>query len=84
MGLGALMALHQRGKTGRGQVVDVALYEAVFSMMESMLPEYGFSGLVREESEQAATAFDEVWHLVRASGQEAWAIAGIQETAALS
>ena len=48
--IGALMAIHQRGKSGRGQVVDVALYEAVFAMMESMLPEYGMSGHVRERS----------------------------------
>jgi formyl-CoA transferase len=48
--IGALMAIHHRGKTGKGQVVDVALYEAVFAMMESMLPEYGFSGLVRERT----------------------------------
>ena len=48
--IGALMAIHQRGKSGRGQVVDVALYEAVFAMMESMLPEYGFAGHVRERS----------------------------------
>ena len=48
--IGALMAIHQRGKTGRGQVVDVALYEAVFAMMESMLPEYGHAGHVRERS----------------------------------
>jgi formyl-CoA transferase len=45
-----LMALHHRHKTGKGQVVDVALYEAVFSMMESMLPEFGMSGFVRERS----------------------------------
>jgi formyl-CoA transferase len=48
--MGALVALHQRGKTDRGQVVDVALYEAVFSMMESMLPEFGMTGFVRERS----------------------------------
>src|SRR6188768_4508204 len=48
--IGALMALHHRGRTGRGQVVDVALYEAVFAMMESMLPEYGMDGFVRERS----------------------------------
>jgi formyl-CoA transferase len=51
--IGALMAIHNRGKTGKGQVVDVALYEAVFAMMESMLPEYGFSGLVRERTGSA-------------------------------
>ena len=48
--MGALMALHHRHKTGKGQMVDVALYEAVFSMMESMLPEFGMSGFVRERS----------------------------------
>ena len=48
--IGALVALHHRHSSGRGQVVDVALYEAVFAMMESMLPEYGMSGYVRERS----------------------------------
>jgi formyl-CoA transferase len=48
--IGALMALHHRERSGKGQVVDVALYEAVFAMMESMLPEFGFSGHVRERS----------------------------------
>ncbi len=51
--MGALMALHHRHTSGRGQVVDVALYEAVFSMMESMLPEFGMGGLVRERSGSA-------------------------------
>jgi formyl-CoA transferase len=48
--IGALMALHHRHASGRGQVVDVALYEAVFAMMESMLPEYGMTGFVRERA----------------------------------
>ena len=48
--MGALMALHHRHATGQGQVVDVALYEAVFSMMESMLPEFGMTGFVRERT----------------------------------
>lgn len=48
--IGALMALHHRTQSGQGQVVDVALYEAVFAMMESMLPEYGMGGFVRERS----------------------------------
>ncbi len=48
--IGALMAVHSRASTGRGQVVDVALYEAVFAMMESTLPEYGISGLIRERT----------------------------------
>ena len=48
--MGALMAIHHRSTSGLGQVVDVALYEAVFSMLESTLPEYGMKGLVRERT----------------------------------
>ena len=49
--IGALMALHaRRSNGGRGQVVDVALYEAVFSLMESLLPEYDVTGFVRTRS----------------------------------
>jgi len=49
--IGALMALRNRELNGgRGQVVDVALYEAVFSLMESLLPEYDMTGFVRERS----------------------------------
>ena len=48
--IGALMALEQRRKTGHGQVVDVALYESVFSVMESMLPEFDAFGVVRERT----------------------------------
>jgi formyl-CoA transferase len=45
--IGILMALHDRHRSGRGQVIDVALYEAVFNCMESLLPEYGAFGAVR-------------------------------------
>lgn len=49
--IGALMGLHQRAVNGgRGQVVDVALYEAVFSLMESLLPEYDMFQFVRTRS----------------------------------
>ena len=48
--IGALSAIHHRAQSGKGQVIDVALYEAVFAMMESMLPEYGLGGFVRERS----------------------------------
>ena len=48
--IGALTALEQRRKTGLGQIVDVALYEAVFSVMESMLPEFDALGVVRERT----------------------------------
>jgi len=48
--IGAMMALESRRKTGRGQVVDVALYESVFSVMESLLPEFDAFGAVRERT----------------------------------
>ena len=48
--MGALAALHARERTGRGQVVDSALYEAVLQVMESLVPEYQVSGFVRERS----------------------------------
>jgi formyl-CoA transferase len=49
--IGALLALHHRKVNGgRGQYVDVALYEAVFGIMESLLPEYSMFRFVRERS----------------------------------
>ena len=52
--IGILAALHERGRNGgRGQVVDVALYEAVFNCMESLLPEYSAFGAVREPAGSA-------------------------------
>lgn len=48
--MGALAALHARERTGRGQVVDSALYEAVLQVMESLVPEYEVSGYIRERS----------------------------------
>ena len=49
--IGALMALrHREVNQGKGQVVDVALYEAVFAMMESMVPEFDVMGFVRERT----------------------------------
>ena len=45
--IGILMALHERQKSGQGQVIDIALYEAVFNCMESLLPEYSAFGAVR-------------------------------------
>lgn len=49
--LGALMALrHREVSGGEGQVVDVALYEAVFAMMESMVPEFDVFGFIRERT----------------------------------
>jgi len=48
--IGALVALESRRASGRGQIVDVALYESVFSVMESMLPEFDRFGVVRERT----------------------------------
>jgi formyl-CoA transferase len=58
--IGVLLALQARGQSispeapkGRGQVVDVALFEAVFNCMESLLPEYSAFGAVREPAGSA-------------------------------
>jgi crotonobetainyl-CoA:carnitine CoA-transferase CaiB-like acyl-CoA transferase len=48
--MGALAALHARERTGKGQIVDSALYEAVLQVMESVVPEYDKSGYIRERS----------------------------------
>ncbi|GAA1888877.1 CaiB/BaiF CoA transferase family protein [Williamsia serinedens] len=48
--IGVLSALHGRSTTGRGQVVDSAIYEAVLAMMESMIPEWGIAGYQRERT----------------------------------
>jgi formyl-CoA transferase len=48
--VGALAALHHRTQTGRGQVVDSAIYEAVLNMMESLVTEYDKVGYVRERT----------------------------------
>ncbi len=48
--LGTLVALHARHATGRGQVVDSAIYEAVLALMESMLPEWALAGYQRERT----------------------------------
>lgn len=48
--MGAIAALHARERTGVGQIVDSALYEAVLQVMESLVPEYQISGYVRERS----------------------------------
>ena len=48
--IGILMALNHRNRTGEGQMVDVALYEAVFNMMEATLPEYSYDGTLRERT----------------------------------
>jgi formyl-CoA transferase len=51
--IGILMALHERKSSGQGQVIDMALYEAVFNCMESLLPEYSAFGAIREAAGSA-------------------------------
>ncbi len=51
---GVMMALYRRDQRGgKGQVIDVALHEAVFNVMESLLPEYSAFGAVREAAGSA-------------------------------
>lgn len=51
--IGTLLALQERQRSGLGQEIDVALYESVFAMMESLLPEFDATGQVREPSGSA-------------------------------
>jgi formyl-CoA transferase len=58
--IGVLVALQARKQTvddahpkGRGQIIDAALYEAVFNCMESLLPEYSYAGVVRQPAGSA-------------------------------
>lgn len=48
--IGTLVALHHRHRSGRGQVVDSAIYEAVLAMMESLVPEWKVAGYQRERT----------------------------------
>ncbi|MYA86538.1 MAG: CoA transferase [Acidimicrobiaceae bacterium] len=48
--IGTLNALHVRERTGRGQIVDAALYESVLAVMESLLTEYHVAGFIRERT----------------------------------
>jgi formyl-CoA transferase len=48
--VGALSALHYREKTGRGQIVDSAIYEAVLNMMESLITDYDKRNFIRERT----------------------------------
>ncbi|MFI1236693.1 CaiB/BaiF CoA transferase family protein [Nocardia salmonicida] len=48
--IGTLAAVHHRANTGRGQMVDSAIYEAVLALMESLLPEFAVTGYQRERT----------------------------------
>jgi formyl-CoA transferase len=72
--IGLLMALHERKASGRGQVIDVALTEAMFSMLEGILPEYGYDGRTRERSGNTlnGSAPSNVYH----TGDDRWLAIG--------
>lgn len=72
--------LERSGKTQRTEVLqlDASVVDVATENGEQVVS-VRFWGLVREDSEQAATDFDEVWHLVKSG--EGWLIAGIQQTA---
>jgi crotonobetainyl-CoA:carnitine CoA-transferase CaiB-like acyl-CoA transferase len=78
---GAMAAIHERASTGRGQVVDVALYEAAFTQMEPVVPAHDKLGLVpmREGSNLPSMApnssyptRDGGWVLIAANSQPTW------------
>jgi formyl-CoA transferase len=48
--IGTLAALHERSHSGRGQEVDVAIYEAVAALMESSMVDYEVAGVLRQRS----------------------------------
>ncbi|MBK6868971.1 MAG: CoA transferase [Burkholderiales bacterium] len=75
--IGVMMALyHRKVHGGAGQVIDVALHEAVFNVMESLIPEYSAFGAVREAAGSAlpgiapsnAYACTDGWVLVAGNG----------------
>jgi len=51
--IGILLALQERHNSGKGQIIDIALYEAVFNCMESLLPEYSAFNEVRQAAGSA-------------------------------
>ena len=53
--LGILLALLARQNTQQGQTIDVALYEAMFNLMEGVVPEYDGAGAVREPAGSTLT-----------------------------
>jgi succinyl-CoA:(S)-malate CoA-transferase subunit A len=58
--VGVMLALRQREKTGRGQVVDIGIYEAVFRQMDEIAAAYGVFGKIRER--EGAGSFVAVPH----------------------
>jgi formyl-CoA transferase len=48
--LGGLAAIHERNRSGKGQVIDCAIYESVLMYMEALIPEYAIGGYIRERT----------------------------------
>ncbi|MBK9340612.1 MAG: CoA transferase [Rhodoferax sp.] len=78
---GAVAAIHARQRTGKGQVVDVALYEAAYTQMEPVVPAYEKLGVIpqREGSNLPSMApnssyptRDGAWVLIAANSQPTW------------
>lgn len=72
--LGILLALAARQTSGRGQVVDVAIFESVFNVLESVVPEFAGAGLVRGPS--GATISGVVPSNAYPSADGAWVVVG--------
>ena len=53
--LGIAMALLEKNRSGEGQVIDVALTESIFNLMEAVIPEYDGAGVIREPSGSTVT-----------------------------
>ena len=79
--IGTLNAVHARERTGRGQIVDAALYESVLAVMESLLTEYHVAGFIRERTGSVipniapANAYptrDDRIHLISANQDTVW------------
>jgi succinyl-CoA--D-citramalate CoA-transferase len=74
--IGALAALEERHRSGRGQVVDVAIYEAIAALMESTLSDYAVAGVTRERTGSTLPGFapsnayltrDGTWYILGAN-----------------
>ncbi|MGI9621337.1 MAG: CaiB/BaiF CoA transferase family protein [Acidimicrobiales bacterium] len=79
--IGTLSALHARDRTGKGQVVDAALYESVLAVMESLLTEYHVAGFIRERTgslipniapANVYPTADEKMHLISGNQDTVW------------
>ena len=79
--IGTLNAIHARERTGKGQLVDAALYESVLAVMESLLTEYHVAGFIRERTGSMipniapANAYptrDDKIHLISANQDTVW------------